>query len=535
MPSDGNAPSRVARSAALAASDVVQQALPPGNSRGPQVSGFLFRFSFFSRWRRQQPAGPEKLSIFPTVRPGRLPFWLRTLAACRDDKPPCASDGVVFQSFFFHHRPVSLPRRRDARTPRNMTGKLPPKAAEPQFHGRAFDPWNSVAAGHQRAEARGPGGWRENRTHKLNSQLRGGNASGRRVQDAVGPGADPEQPQRTPNAPQPSVLDMLRRPGHAPKPVVARTAAAEDRPAGEAKTRSGIFAGLVVYVNGSTHPLVSDHKLKRLLAEQGARAALHLGRRQVTHVIVGRPAAPGAGGAGGGLAGGKIQREIARARGGCGVKFVGVEWCVRSLALPCLPRRSAFPCCLPRTSGIHPPFSCSLFVFLPTWAGWLPADGEPTQQGPREHQGRHPTARGTLRAARPRGAAGAAERAGRVWRRPLCRRRRWPAAAATSNRSGRSKRWAAACPGPAPALGGGRRGSKGLRGVCYDVHEPGYEVILRFAPQRPVAARARKRTPGWFYGPVVRVLHFPQKGAEGRWASHSTTEGRTGRHWHFTA
>lgn len=86
----------------------------------------------------------------------------------------------------------------------------------------------------------------------------------------------------------------------------------------------GIFDGLVIYINGSTHPIVSDHRLKQLLAENGARLSCHLGRRQVTHVILGKPSGNGTG-AGGGLAGGKLEKEIRRI-GGCGVKYVGVEW-----------------------------------------------------------------------------------------------------------------------------------------------------------------------------------------------------------------
>jgi hypothetical protein len=86
-----------------------------------------------------------------------------------------------------------------------------------------------------------------------------------------------------------------------------------------------IFDGLVIYINGSTYPMVSDHKLKHLLAENGAKVSLHFGRRQVTHVILGKPnSAPGTG-AGGGLSGSKLEKEIRRV-GGCGVKYVGVEW-----------------------------------------------------------------------------------------------------------------------------------------------------------------------------------------------------------------
>ncbi|MCJ1477869.1 hypothetical protein MMC13_006542 [Lambiella insularis] len=90
-----------------------------------------------------------------------------------------------------------------------------------------------------------------------------------------------------------------------------------------------IFASLTIYINGSTAPLVSDHRLKFLLVEHGANIAIGLGRRSVTHVVLGQGnAGPGKGGAGGGLSAGKIQKEVTRVRGGGhgGVKYVGVEW-----------------------------------------------------------------------------------------------------------------------------------------------------------------------------------------------------------------
>ena len=75
--------------------------------------------------------------------------------------------------------------------------------------------------------------------------------------------------------------------------------------------------------------MIGDHRLKQLLAENGARISIALGRRSVTHVIVGRPNGR-EGGAGGGLSGTKIQKEIQRARG-CGIKFVSVEWVLESV------------------------------------------------------------------------------------------------------------------------------------------------------------------------------------------------------------
>jgi hypothetical protein len=206
-----------------------------------------------------------------------------------------------------------------------------PKAAEPHL-GRSFDPWNSVALGHQRAETKGPSGWQENRNRKLHNQFRSDGTGGARIRDAVGPGSRlAEQLAATARAPdgeqessksRPTVLDMLRNPGTA-KPVVPRRNA-EARAEGKHGEPRGIFSGLVIYVNGSTHPAISDHRLKQVLAEHGGRTSVHLARRQVTHVVLGRPASAG-GGAGGGLAGGKIDREVRRI-GGKGVKVVGVEW-----------------------------------------------------------------------------------------------------------------------------------------------------------------------------------------------------------------
>ena len=204
---------------------------------------------------------------------------------------------------------------------------------------------------------------------KMNSQFRAGNSGGQRISDAVGVGSEDFDDRLGMFVPKDvraramnSVADMLRNPGSmraaslplsssVPRPGLtpggglgggnrgedggmtaeerlALTRKAEDEAHDEEKASQAqerkIFDGLVIYVNGSTHPLVSDHKLKHLLSEHGARMSLHLGRRQVTHVVLGKPSGP-TGGAGGGLAGGKLQKEIRRV-GGCGIKYVGVEW-----------------------------------------------------------------------------------------------------------------------------------------------------------------------------------------------------------------
>jgi hypothetical protein len=211
----------------------------------------------------------------------------------------------------------------------------------------------------------------------MNSQFRAGSSGGQRISDTVGVGsADFDErlgmlvPKEVRARAMNSVADMLRNPGSmraASRPLASSLSASASRtgvPPGKVETEGGsggtgnlpggttaeerlalsrkaedeareeekakraqerrFFDGVVVYVNGSNHPLVSDHKLKHLLSEHGARMSLHLGRRQVTHVILGKPSRP-SGGAGGGLAGGKLEKEIRRV-GGCGIKFVGVEW-----------------------------------------------------------------------------------------------------------------------------------------------------------------------------------------------------------------
>jgi hypothetical protein len=89
-----------------------------------------------------------------------------------------------------------------------------------------------------------------------------------------------------------------------------------------------IFSNLTFYINGSTAPHISDHKLKHLLSLHGGNLSISLGRKSVTHVIIRKPGSAGEG-CGGGLAGTKIQKEIARQRGKA-LHFVTAEWVVQS-------------------------------------------------------------------------------------------------------------------------------------------------------------------------------------------------------------
>jgi hypothetical protein len=92
-----------------------------------------------------------------------------------------------------------------------------------------------------------------------------------------------------------------------------------------------VFAGTCIYINGSTFPTISDHKLKHLLVSHGARLSIHLGRRSVSHVILGRANGSAMPGAGGGLSASKMQKEITKI-GGKNVKFVTAEWVMESVA-----------------------------------------------------------------------------------------------------------------------------------------------------------------------------------------------------------
>lgn len=217
---------------------------------------------------------------------------------------------------------------------------------------RIFDPWNSASTGHQRAENRlsGRTPWRLSRTMKLGQQFKAGHSGGVRLYDTVGGGSkdfgkdgrldngswEKEQGWQDVRGLLGAKEAKSKNPsfgvqGREPAQCSENTNVEETRK--DQPHPKAIFRDLTIFINGSTAPLVGDHKLKRLLAEHGARISIALGRRSVTHVILGRPngAVSGDPGAGGGLAASKIQKEIARVRG-CGVKYVSVDWVLDSIS-----------------------------------------------------------------------------------------------------------------------------------------------------------------------------------------------------------
>ncbi|KAF2115461.1 hypothetical protein BDV96DRAFT_458604, partial [Lophiotrema nucula] len=218
------------------------------------------------------------------------------------------------------------------------------------------DPWNSSSTGHQRAENRlsGSTSWRQSRNLKLGDQYKAGLGGGKRLADTVGAGSETfGKDGRKENGSWERGASGLRpggqrslmeawgakkntvKPSSQEKSTVAEecevhadpTEDNEDATISEAQDHvpkhKQIFTNLCFYLNGSTAPLISDHKLKQLLALHGGNMSIALGRRTVTHVILGNTSSNG--GCGGGLAGSKIQKEIVRT-GGKSVKFVTAEW-----------------------------------------------------------------------------------------------------------------------------------------------------------------------------------------------------------------
>ncbi|KAJ9632773.1 hypothetical protein H2204_007648 [Knufia peltigerae] len=268
-----------------------------------------------------------------------------------------------------------------------MGGSHPNLPSAPQPSRVFFDPFNSSSTGHQRAENRlsGSTSWRKSRSYKLSHQFRdtSGRGGEQHLSDLVGagsenfgkdgkkengdwePGApglreqgwqdirglwgssgrkrpnrnvedegheeeDTVQAQKKLRTPIPHLEDPSQ--GYAdddddvPSDIPSSTARRRT-PKGETEELSlqtpQIFRNLNMYLNGSTAPLISDHRLKQLFSQHGGNTSIALGRRTVTHVIIGADY-------GGGLASGKIQKEATLVRGK-GIKYVTARWVLDSV------------------------------------------------------------------------------------------------------------------------------------------------------------------------------------------------------------
>ncbi|OJJ31744.1 hypothetical protein ASPWEDRAFT_53560 [Aspergillus wentii DTO 134E9] len=207
---------------------------------------------------------------------------------------------------------------------------MPPHPTPQNY--QIFDPWNSASTGHQRAENpySATTAWRTTRAEKLSRQFLSGDCLEDNAEEGGrktgGPGewkwVDEEEIKRSQLG-----CDIRSFMGGGKKRGVER-----DTVDGKEKNKKEKpLSGTTIYINGSTMPLISDHRLKHLLVANGATIAISLARRSVTHVIVGKPNT-GAGkgvGAGGGLAATKLQSEIDRCARG--VKVVGAEWALESI------------------------------------------------------------------------------------------------------------------------------------------------------------------------------------------------------------
>ncbi|KAK4613691.1 hypothetical protein CLAFUW4_09582 [Fulvia fulva] len=284
-----------------------------------------------------------------------------------------------------------------------MPTKAPP-AAKPSKN--IFDPFNSSATGHQRADNRlsGSTSWRDSRSLKLRQQFSAGAGGGKRVSDTVGAGSldfgldgrtenggwvrgakglrtggqqslwetvkvtkdeeDEDRPAKrvkveaerdrpntvvSPFTPfrkadgtvretswtshECSPSDLLEPidPAAATPDTITKSEPTKDEEKGDEPPKPPqVFAYCNFYINGSTAPY-SDHKIKHIFSTHGGNTSISLGRRTVTHVVIGKPSKEG-GACGGGLASSKIQKEIT-SKCGNSVKFVNVEWVMDSVKM----------------------------------------------------------------------------------------------------------------------------------------------------------------------------------------------------------
>ncbi|QGA18002.1 hypothetical protein EYB26_005680 [Talaromyces marneffei] len=284
-------------------------------------------------------------------------------------------------------------------TPTPNTSQNKKQQQQPQPRNQhIFDPWNTSSTGHQRAE--NPYSrtteWRDTRREKLARQFQsdrhqapssGGSLSGgrgrscilgnegrreegewkwmtaqeaarnelgvadiRRYMGGISKAQQPQpqpQPQTKPESESEQQCQPMIKEKFAVEPAEPTTIqpqpdtqdpSAEVRPEDSTRRKKkGIFTSLTFYINGFTYPTISDHKLKRLLADEGGSISLYLARKSVTHVILGASGLAGSGNGarktGGLLSAGKMQKEVLSKTSGFGkgVKYVNVEWVVESI------------------------------------------------------------------------------------------------------------------------------------------------------------------------------------------------------------
>ncbi|RMZ69516.1 brca1 c terminus domain-containing [Pyrenophora seminiperda CCB06] len=271
---------------------------------------------------REMPCTPSKPTLEEVLRDARI-AGSRSFTPPPSEVPPSSTCEPTLTKFV---------------NPRQTRQTAPSAAAPPRR--TFFDPWNSSGTGHQRAENRLSGSttWRASRNLKLGEQYKAGidgttdakSLRTRGQQSLAEAWASGSASRNLPQRNHADATGMQHEQPSANHEQIEEHAESDGDFSGPASglVEKQIFAGLCFYINGSTAPLVSDLKLKRLLAAHGARHSVTLGRRTVTHVILGPVSKNG--GAGGGLAATKVQKEIARSSGKT-VKFINAKWVLDSI------------------------------------------------------------------------------------------------------------------------------------------------------------------------------------------------------------
>ncbi|KAJ8115629.1 hypothetical protein OPT61_g2767 [Boeremia exigua] len=200
-----------------------------------------------------------------------------------------------------------------------------------------FDPWNSSSTGHQRAENRlsGSTSWRTSRSLKLGQQYKGGlTGGGNRVADTVGAGSeDFGKDGRKENGDWERGARGLRTDGQRSLAEVwsiskaGKTSLPEKEVLRE-EHASESLQGTTTDVYDISLESTLAPQVKQIFQAHGAQHAIALGRRTVTHVILGTVGANG--GCGGGLAATKLQKEVVRT-GGKAVRYITVNWVLDSI------------------------------------------------------------------------------------------------------------------------------------------------------------------------------------------------------------
>ncbi|OJJ50504.1 hypothetical protein ASPZODRAFT_126388 [Penicilliopsis zonata CBS 506.65] len=217
--------------------------------------------------------------------------------------------------------------------PNTTKPTAPPPKCIPSNH-EVFDPWNSASTGHQRAENpySHTTAWRDTRLQKLSAQF-ASDASRKRAGDWRWISGEEAQRRSLGCQDIRSFMGVTKRRVEAKENLKVKKdlekgdLEKKDLEKEDLEKERKILSGTTIYINGSTMPTISDHRLKHLLAEHGASIAIGLARRSVTHVIVAKPNTRCGHGVGGGLAAGKLQREI----DGRTIRMVGVEWALESI------------------------------------------------------------------------------------------------------------------------------------------------------------------------------------------------------------